>query len=312
MRRGPSRPRPRRTGCIPFVQIARWNTPKYEDGRAMTFPQEMYPELISYLRMLERKGIKSLYLDESPRDEREPADESGAHVVNGPDDERDAPGARGERHPDAEAKHAVARTEAKHAAASAAAGRPGSIAAAELARLAEEVARCKECPLCKTRTKTVFGVGNRAAAAMFIGEAPGRDEDRTGEPFVGRAGQLLNKILQAIDLRREDVYITNILKCRPPENRDPDESEVRCCEKYLAAQIEIIRPRVICALGRIAARWLLRTDAPLSALRLGDHEYRGIPVLVTYHPAALLRNPNFKRATWEDFKKLKRMLDALE
>ena len=182
----------------------------------------------------------------------------------------------------------------------------------ELTLLAEQVARCTECPLHATRTKTVFGVGNPATKVLFIGEAPGRDEDLKGEPFVGRAGQLLNKIFQAIDLRREDVYITNILKCRPPENRDPDESEVRRCEAYLVSQIEVIKPRIICALGRIAAQWLLRTEAPLSALRVGEHTYRDIPVLVTYHPAALLRNPNFKRATWEDFKKLRDMLNALE
>jgi DNA polymerase len=144
---------------------------------------------------------------------------------------------------------------------------------------------------------------------MFIGEAPGRDEDLKGEPFVGRAGQLLTKILAAIDLRREDVYITNILKCRPPNNRDPQESEVRCCERYLKQQIALIQPRYICALGRVAAQWLLQTNAPLGALRAGEYEYEGIPVIATYHPAALLRNPNFKKPCWEDMKKLRDLLE---
>ena len=165
-----------------------------------------------------------------------------------------------------------------------------------------------KCTLSKTRKKVVFGAGKIDAKLMFIGEAPGRDEDLKGEPFVGRAGQLLTKIIEAIDLSREDVYITNILKCRPPDNRDPQESEVRRCEKYLIAQIELIKPKVICALGRVSAQWLLQTNSPLGALRTGENTYQGIPVLVTYHPAALLRNPNWKRPTWEDFKKLKKML----
>jgi len=155
----------------------------------------------------------------------------------------------------------------------------------------------------------VFGVGNPKTKVMFIGEAPGRDEDLKGEPFVGRAGQLLNKILAAIELDRTDVYITNILKCRPPQNRDPQENEVRECENYLKAQIELIQPKVICALGRVSAQWLLQTNAALSTLRAGEYYYEGIRILPTYHPAALLRNPNFKKPAWEDFKQLKAMLD---
>lgn len=238
----------------------------------MTFPQEILPELISYLQMLERKGLKSLYLDH------------GSDTVR----------AEQELMP---VENVTVRTETRGAADA-------------LSALAEKVARCTDCPLHESRTNTVFGVGNTATKVLFIGEAPGRNEDMQGEPFVGRAGQLLNKILQAIELKREDVYITNILKCRPPDNRDPVESEVRCCEKYLAEQISMIKPGVICALGRIAAHWLLRTTAPLSALRLGEHRYQDIPILVTYHPAALLRNPNLKRGAWEDFKKLKAMLDS--
>lgn len=178
-----------------------------------------------------------------------------------------------------------------------------------LRALSATVSACTRCALHESRTQTVFGVGSHETKVMFIGEAPGRDEDAKGEPFVGRAGQLLTKILAAIDLRREDVYITNILKCRPPKNRDPQESEVRCCEDYLKQQIALIRPRYICALGRIAAQWLLQTDAPLGAMRAGEYHYEDIPVIVTYHPAALLRNSNFKKPCWEDMKKLKSYLD---
>jgi uracil-DNA glycosylase family 4 len=140
---------------------------------------------------------------------------------------------------------------------------------------------------------------------MFIGEGPGREEDLRGEPFVGRSGQLLTKMLAAIDLDRKDVYITNMVKCRPPGNRDPQEEEVRCCEKYLAAQIDLIRPKIICALGRVAAHWLLDTNESLADLRNRDVSYRGTPVLTTYHPAALLRNPGLKRNAWADFQRLR-------
>jgi DNA polymerase len=178
-----------------------------------------------------------------------------------------------------------------------------------LKRLEQRVSGCIACPLHQSRTQTVFGVGNPRTRVLFIGEAPGRDEDLKGEPFVGRAGQLLNKILAAIELDRKDVYITNILKCRPPNNRDPQENEIRECENYLKEQIKLIQPRVICALGRVSAQWLLQTNAPLGTLRSGEYYYEGIRILPTYHPAALLRNPNFKKPAWEDFKKLKAILD---
>jgi DNA polymerase len=173
-----------------------------------------------------------------------------------------------------------------------------------LAELAKIVSVCTKCELHTSRKQTVFGVGNPCAKLLFIGEAPGADEDAQGEPFVGRAGQLLNKIIAAMGMKREEVFIANILKCRPPQNRDPLPSEVQCCEEYLRAQIALIRPKYICALGRIAAHWLLKTEAPLGALRAGSHTYEGIPVVVTYHPAALLRNPAFKAPCWEDMKKL--------
>jgi DNA polymerase len=146
---------------------------------------------------------------------------------------------------------------------------------------------------------------------VFVGEAPGRHEDEQGEPFVGRAGMLLNDILKAIGFARGDVYICNILKCRPPENRDPERDEVDACEPFLKRQLEILRPKVICCLGRHAAMTLLDTRASLRNLREAVHFYEGIPVMATYHPAALLRNPHWKRDTWDDVRKLRALHDAL-
>ncbi len=177
--------------------------------------------------------------------------------------------------------------------------------------LAQEVAGCVKCKLHSTRTQTVFGVGNPNADLVFVGEAPGRDEDLQGEPFVGAAGQLLTKILSAIDLAREEVYICNVLKCRPPQNRDPEADEVQSCEPYLKRQLDILQPKLICCLGRHAAHTLLGTTASLKSLRSHIHDYYGIPTLVTYHPAALLRNPQWKRPTWEDVQKLRAMYDRL-
>lgn len=161
---------------------------------------------------------------------------------------------------------------------------------------------CTLCDLHTSRTQSVFGVGNRNADWLLIGEAPGRDEDQQGEPFVGRAGQLLNAMLQAIGLQREQIYIANILKCRPPSNRDPRPEEVVCCEPYLMRQIELIQPRLILALGRIAAQNLLNTETPIGQLRGRVHQFRdtGIPLIATYHPAYLLRSPVEKRKAWQD------------
>ena len=171
------------------------------------------------------------------------------------------------------------------------------------------VASCTTCDLHSTRTQTVFGTGDREADWMFIGEAPGADEDRQGEPFVGRAGQLLNAMIQAIGLGREQVYIANILKCRPPRNRDPRPEEVACCERYLHRQVELVQPRVILALGRIAAHNLLKTDVSLGRMRGRCYRYSDtqIPVVVTYHPAYLLRSPNEKRKAWQDLQFATRM-----
>lgn len=169
---------------------------------------------------------------------------------------------------------------------------------------------CLKCTLGHTRTNVVFGVGNPKSRVMFIGEAPGADEDAQGEPFVGRAGQLLNKILAAIEMKREDVYICNILKCRPPDNRDPLANEMEICTPYLDKQIDLIKPEFIICLGRIAAQWLLKTNDSLTKLREKAHEYKGAKLIITYHPAALLRNPNWKRPTWEDMKMFKKMFDS--
>ena len=178
-----------------------------------------------------------------------------------------------------------------------------------LSQLYLEVKDCHKCHLWETRTNLVFGAGHEKAAVAFIGEAPGRDEDLQGEPFVGRAGQLLTRILEAIQFRREDVFIGNILKCRPPENRDPTPEEIDQCLPILEGQLHIIRPKIICTLGRIAAQTLLRTNAPLSRLRGHVHDLHGVKVIVTYHPAALLRNPNLKRPTWEDMQLLRKEYD---
>lgn len=168
--------------------------------------------------------------------------------------------------------------------------------------LATRVSQCQLCELHASRTQTVFGVGNRRADWLVIGEAPGKDEDEQGEPFVGRAGQLLNAMLKAVGLAREQVYIANILKCRPPNNRDPKVEEVVCCEAYLARQIELIQPRIILAVGRIAAQNLLKTETPIGKLRGQVHTLgeTGIPVVATYHPAYLLRSPLEKRKAWSD------------
>jgi len=174
----------------------------------------------------------------------------------------------------------------------------------------KEICECQRCALGATRNKFVFGAGDPQANLMLVGEAPGAEEDRLGEPFVGRAGKLLDKILEAINRSRlKDVYICNVLKCRPPNNRDPLASEVEQCEPYLLKQIEIMRPKLIVALGRVAGTTLLKVEQPLKDMRGKLHDYFGTPLIVTYHPAALLRNSNFKPATWEDFKWIKSILD---
>jgi len=162
------------------------------------------------------------------------------------------------------------------------------------------VAGCTRCELSTTRTNTVFGVGNTDADWLIVGEAPGAEEDRRGEPFVGRAGQLLDQMLLAIGESRESVFIANILKCRPPNNRDPNQKEAAACREYLERQIELIQPKIILAAGRIAAQNLLGSDDPVGRLRGRPHELNGIPLVVTYHPAYLLRSPSQKHKSWSD------------
>lgn len=177
--------------------------------------------------------------------------------------------------------------------------------------LQEQVKQCSRCSLHETRTQTVFGVGDPEAAWMFVGEAPGEQEDLKGEPFVGRAGQLLDEMIRALDLTREKVYIANVLKCRPPRNRDPSPEESRACEPFLLRQVAWVKPSIIIAVGRIAAQNLLKTQTPIGKLRGMVHDYQGTPLVVTYHPAYLLRAQMEKRRAWEDLKLARRTLDSL-
>jgi DNA polymerase len=186
---------------------------------------------------------------------------------------------------------------------------PGTLETLEQVRA--DLGDCTRCKLAPTRRNIVFGSGDPKAELMFVGEAPGADEDAQGLPFVGRAGQLLTKIIEAIDMKREQVYICNILKCRPPENRNPETDEIAACEPFLFRQIASVKPRVICALGTFGAQTLLRTREPISRLRGYFMDYRGAKLLATFHPAYLLRNPNEKRKVWEDMKKIRAYLQSL-
>ncbi|AXL51240.1 DNA polymerase [Paraburkholderia caffeinilytica] len=178
---------------------------------------------------------------------------------------------------------------------------PASIQTLDWDALSERVAACERCRLCEKRTNTVFGVGDRNADWMLIGEAPGENEDRLGEPFVGQAGKLLDNMLRALTLARDsNVYIANVIKCRPPGNRNPEPDEVARCEPYLQRQVALVKPKLIVALGRFAAQSLLKTDASISSLRGRVHEYEGVPVIVTYHPAYLLRSLPDKAKAWAD------------
>lgn len=178
--------------------------------------------------------------------------------------------------------------------------------------LQQEVAACRQCGLCETRTQTVFGVGNRQANWMLIGEAPGQDEDLRGEPFVGKAGQLLTEMLRAMGLKREEVYIANMLKCRPPHNRDPSPEEISLCRHFLTRQIALIQPKLILAVGRIAAQNLLATTLTMSKLRGIRHQLDNIPLIVIYHPAYLLRSLSEKAKAWEDLKFALKVYEELE
>jgi DNA polymerase len=181
----------------------------------------------------------------------------------------------------------------------------------DLSALQAMVAVCEKCGLCKTRTQTVFSDGTPLAKLMFVGEAPGRDEDLKGVPFVGRAGQLLDKMIAAIDMKRDEIYICNVLKCRPPENRTPLPEEVAQCRPYLEQQVALVRPVVICALGLSAMQALLETKATMGSMRGKTFSFRGIPLIPTYHPAALLRNPGLKRDAWIDLQRVRDLVRSV-
>jgi uracil-DNA glycosylase len=181
----------------------------------------------------------------------------------------------------------------------------------ELTAIREDIGDCTRCKLCNLgRRQIVFGIGNPNADLMFVGEAPGRDEDIQGIPFVGRAGQKLTQIIEAIGLKRDDVYIANVIKCRPPENRNPEPDEVESCEPFLFRQVDTIKPKVIVALGTFAAKSLLKTTDSISRLRGRVYDYRGAKLVPTFHPAFLLRNPSCRREVWEDMKKVRALLNG--
>lgn len=183
---------------------------------------------------------------------------------------------------------------------------------AELKSLADAVAVCSRCRLAEGRMNVVFGAGNANADLMLIGEGPGAEEDRQGLPFVGPAGELLTRIIQAIEMKRDDIYIANVVKCRPPGNRDPQPDEVQACRGYLEKQVALVRPRILIALGRVAAQALLGNESPIGQLRGRWYQAFGVPTMVTYHPAALLRNPALKRPTWEDMQQVRDRLRSLD
>jgi DNA polymerase len=186
---------------------------------------------------------------------------------------------------------------------------PSVDAAVRLEAVREDIGDCQRCRLAGTRKTIVFGQGNPNARLMFVGEAPGADEDEQGLAFVGKAGQLLTKIIEAIGMRREDVWICNVLKCRPPQNRNPEPDEVLACQPFLEKQIEAIQPKVLVGLGKFGAHWLLKTAEPITRLRGRTGQYHGITVMPTYHPAYLLRNPGAKKEVWEDMKVVRALLN---
>ena len=210
--------------------------------------------------------------------------------------------------PPADPRPAVAPIAAATLISTAAPQAPDEDRGRALSELAAAVAACRACSLCSTRTQTVFADGDPAARLLFVGEAPGRDEDAQGLPFVGRAGQLLNKMIAAIDLKREAVYICNVLKCRPPDNRVPAPDEVERCRPFLERQIALVKPALICALGLSATQALLQTKSSMASMRGKTFAFRGVPVIPTYHPAALLRNPGLKREAWADLQRVRDFL----
>jgi uracil-DNA glycosylase len=300
--------------CRPlFVDSAMHTLAAMEEDREMVGARErLRAVVLNRLESLERAGVMQL-----PRAEARPIATPAVLV----DENGESAGIAGVATESAPAAMAVAnepakQTEHKPVAKSGWQSRgattlfetteakaPVSSPAPSLEILQREVAACTKCSeLASTRTQTVFGVGKTKARLCFMGEAPGADEDRLGEPFVGRGGQLLNKIIEACRLKREDVYILNMLKCRPPGNRNPLPHELLNCRPFLERQLELIQPEFICCLGAVAAQNLLKTTTPISKLRGKLHAYRGAKVVCTFHPAYLLRNPAAKKDAWEDMK----------
>ena len=235
-----------------------------------------------------------------------PGDHASGPVEGVPEPPARAPDAHAESEP---AFAAAGGLSAESAAAPAAVEPPRSVPGREtLEGVREDLGECTRCKLHGGRTNLVFGVGSPSADLVFVGEAPGRDEDRQGIPFVGRAGQLLTRIIAAIGLSRDEVYIANVIKCRPPNNRNPEPDEVATCEPFLFRQLDVIRPRVVVALGGFAIRTLLETDEAVSRLRGRVFDYRGAKLIPTFHPAFLLRSPERKRDVWEDMKRVRALL----
>jgi len=240
--------------------------------------RDLIGDLKSYLDYLKRLGITEFPLSDSRNEERDPSWVSpGFETVR-------------------EGGRSYRQATISHSGIS------------NLQEIRSELGNCQRCKLGRTRRTLVFGEGNPKASLVLIGEGPGYDEDVQGKPFVGRAGQLLTKILQAIAIQRDEVYITNIIKCRPPQNRNPEPDEIESCYPFLLRQIQAIRPRIICALGTFAAQTLLKTDEKITSLRGRAYTFSGIQIFPTYHPAYLLRNPEKKREVWEDMKKIAKVL----
>lgn len=260
-------------------------------------------QIVEHLKFFEELGVRGVSRDRAWRSRAQPSGDErpsgeSVHAVSVPDPGSAAAPEGFALQADLLSEPASARPEARAASAGEALG-----------LLRADLGECTRCKLHGLgRRQIVFGVGSPEAELMFIGEAPGRDEDIQGIPFVGRAGQLLTKMIEAIDLTRDEVYIANVIKCRPPENRNPEPDEVASCEPFLFRQLDVIRPKVIVALGSVAVKVLLKSDAPISRLRGRVLDYRGAKLVPTFHPAFLLRSPDKKREAWEDLKKVRAIL----
>ncbi|MCS6765665.1 MAG: uracil-DNA glycosylase [Candidatus Protistobacter heckmanni] len=267
--------------------------------------------------MLHAMGIRTLWVPRETKTEQAVADADAVAALRQEPAEHgavDAGGAAPRQAANQPMDHAPPSGIAAEAATGRAVSTPstaGGVADLDWPALESAVKDCRLCKLCDGRTQTVFGVGNRQATWMAVGEAPGEQEDLKGEPFVGQAGKLLDNMLRTLDLSREkNVFIANVLKCRPPGNRDPQPDEVAACEPYLLRQIALVKPQMILVMGRFAAHTLLRTDTPVGKLRGKVHEYAGVPLVVSYHPAYLLRTPADKAKAWQDLCLAKSVADG--